>query len=72
MASPDAWWDRPWIRTTESILGHVAALVIGFAMMVLGLGLGVTMIMLPVGLVVGLTGAAVFVGGLFAHIDRTA
>lgn len=59
---------RPWVKTTESVLGHVAAVLIGFAMMVIGLGLGVTMIMLPVGLVVGLIGAAVFVGGLFARI----
>ena len=72
MASPDAWWDRPWIRTTESILGHVAALVVGFAMMVLGLGLGVTMIMLPAGLVIGLLGVALFLGGLFARINQKA
>jgi hypothetical protein len=48
------------------MLAHVAALVVGFAMMVAGLGLGVTMIMLPVGLVIGLLGVAVFVTGLFA------
>ena len=39
-------------------------------MMVLGLGLGVTMIMLPVGLVIGLAGCALFVGGLFARLDQ--
>jgi len=72
MTQAQVWWQRPWIRTTESILGHAAAIVVGFVMMVIGLGLGVTMIMLPVGLVVGLTGAAVFVGGLFAHINRDA
>jgi len=71
MASIDAWWHRPWVRTTESVLGHAAAVVVGFAMMIVGLGLGVTMIMLPVGLVVGLIGAAIFIGGLFARIDRT-
>ena len=62
-------WDRPWVRTTESILGHVAAIIIGFVMMVVGLGLGVTMIMLPAGIVIGLLGAAILVGGLFARID---
>ena len=51
-------------------LEHAAAVVIGFVMMVVGLGLGVTMIMLPVGLVIGLLGVAVFVGGLFARIDE--
>jgi hypothetical protein len=69
MVPAHAWWDRPWIRTTESILGHVAAVVVGFILMVVGLGLGVTMIMLPVGIVVGLIGAAIFVGGLFARIN---
>lgn len=56
-----------WLRTTESILGHIAAVIIGFVMMVVGLGLGVTLIMLPVGIVVGLVGAAIFVGGLFVR-----
>ena len=37
--------------------------------MVVGLGLGVTMIMLPVGIVVGLIGFAMVVAGLFARID---
>jgi hypothetical protein len=37
--------------------------------MVVGLGLGVTMIMLPIGVVIGLVGAAIFVGGLFARLD---
>jgi len=63
------FWDRPWVRTTESFLGHAAAVAVGFVMMVVGLGLGVTMIMLPVGIVIGLLGAAIVVGGLFARID---
>ena len=33
----------------EGVLGHIAAVILGFVMMVVGLGLGVTMIMLPVG-----------------------
>ena len=69
MAHATVWWDRPWIKTAEGILGHMAAVIVGFIMMVVGLGLGVTMIMLPVGLVIGLIGAAMVVGGLFAHIN---
>jgi hypothetical protein len=65
-------WQHPWVRATEDIVGHVAAVVVGFALMVAGLGLGVTMIMLPVGLVIGLGGVALFVGGLFAHITPKA
>ena len=61
-----------WFRVTEVVLVHVAAIVVGFIMMVLGLGLGVTMIMLPVGLIVGLAGAALVIAGLFVHINRDA
>lgn len=37
--------------------------------MVVGLALGVTLIMLPVGLVVGMLEFVMFVDGSFAHID---
>lgn len=50
--------------------GRVAAIVTGFVLMVVGLALGVTMVMLPVGVVVGMTGFALVAGGLFAHIGR--
>ena len=72
MAHTEVWWHRPWVRATESVLGHIAALIIGFVMMVVGLGLGVTLIMLPVGIVIGLVGVAIFVGGLFARNNRKA
>ena len=63
------WWNVPWIRKTEGLLGHLAAVVLGFVMMVVGLAMGVTMVMLPIGIVVGLLGVAIFVGGLFGHIN---
>jgi len=49
---------------------HAAAVVLGFVLMVVGLALGVTMIMLPVGIVIGLIGVALFVAGAFARIDE--
>lgn len=61
---------HPWIRTAESVLGHIGAVVLGFILMVVGLALGVTLIMLPAGIVIGLIGAAMFVGGLFARIPE--
>jgi hypothetical protein len=67
MVSVNTWWHHPWIRATENVLGHIAAVILGFIMMVVGLGMGVTLIMLPVGIVIGLLGAAIFVGGLFAR-----
>jgi hypothetical protein len=51
-------------------LEHAAAVVIGLIMMIVGLGLGVTMIMLPVGLTIGLLGVAMVVAGVFARIDE--
>ena len=51
-------------------LEHFVIVVLGFVLMVVGLGLGVTMIMLPVGIVVGLVGAGLFVAGIFGHLDR--
>jgi hypothetical protein len=69
---PKVWWHRPWVRATEAALGHIVAVIVGFVMMVVGLGLGVTMILLPVGIAIGLLGVAIFVGGLFAHINQRA
>ena len=49
---------------------HAFFVIAGFVLMVLGLGLGVTMIMLPVGLVIGLLGFAMFVGGMSVHMKQ--
>ena len=70
MGQTHVWGRQPWVRTTESILGHIATVIVGFVLMVLGLGLGVTMVLLPFGIVIGLIGAAMFVGGLFARIGE--
>ena len=59
-----------WVRATESALGHIAAVIVGFVLMVVGLGMGVTLVLLPFGIVIGLIGAAIFVGGLFARIGE--
>jgi hypothetical protein len=71
MTGTQAWW-REWVGTVETILGHVAAIVVGFIMMVVGLGLGVTMIMLPAGLVIGLIGVALFISGWVSWSDQKA
>jgi len=67
-AHANVWYRKPAIRTIEDVLGHIAAVIIGFVMMVVGLGLGVTMIMLPVGIVIGLLGVGLLVAGLFARV----
>ena len=59
-----------WIRAGEAFLEHAAAVFVGFVMMVVGLAMGVTMVMLPLGVVIGLVGVAIFVGGLFSHPSK--
>jgi hypothetical protein len=55
------------LRGVVGFFEHALTVLVGFVLMVIGLALGVTMIMLPVGIVIGLLGAAIFVAGLFAH-----
>ena len=70
MATQRAGRGRRWLEMAQLVLCHVAAVVVGFVLMVFGLGLGVTMVMLPVGLVVGLIGVGVFVWGLLGHLGE--
>jgi hypothetical protein len=52
------------------VFEHAATVIVGLVLIIVGLGLGVTMIMLPVGIVFGLAGVACVVGGIFARIDE--
>jgi hypothetical protein len=53
-------------------IGHVAAVVLGFVLIIVGLAMGVTMVLLPVGIAIGLLGVAMVVGGIFARITSPA
>jgi hypothetical protein len=53
------------------VLEHTFFVVAGFVLMVLGLGLSVTMIMLPVGLPLGLLGLAMVIGGLTVRMNQS-
>jgi hypothetical protein len=53
-------------------LGHVAAVVLGFVLIIVGMAMGVTMVLLPAGVVIGLIGVALVVGGVFARITPPA
>jgi hypothetical protein len=53
-----------------AVVEHTFFVVAGFVLMVLGLGLGVTMVMLPIGLPIGLLGMAMFVGGMTVRMSR--
>jgi hypothetical protein len=43
---------------------HVVAIVAGFVLTVAGLGMGVTMVLLPIGIPVGLVGVMMLIWGL--------
>ena len=57
-------------KKPESIAFHLAAIVGGVAMMVLGVGLSVTMVLLPIGIPLGLAGLGVFIWGLTPGLRR--
>jgi hypothetical protein len=51
-------------------LGHVIALVVGLVLMVAGLAMGVSLVLLPIGIPVGLVGLGVFLWGLFGRAEE--
>jgi hypothetical protein len=57
--------DRHLLETAERFLGHTIAVVVGLLLMIVGLGLGVTMVLLPIGLPLGLAGLLLCMWGLY-------
>jgi hypothetical protein len=53
------------VETGEHFLAHVLAIGIGFAIMIVGVAMCVSIVMLPVGLPLGLFGLALFMWGLY-------
>jgi hypothetical protein len=47
------------------VVAHVLAIVTGLILMITGLGMGVSIVLLPIGIPVGLVGLLVFLWGLF-------
>jgi hypothetical protein len=56
--------DRHLLETGERFLGHTLAIVAGLVLMIVGVGMGVTMVLLPIGLPLGLAGLLLFIWGL--------
>ena len=52
------------VRAGENVLVHIAAIVVGLVMMIVGLGMGVTIMLLPVALPLGLIGLGIFIWGV--------
>ena len=61
---------RSFVGFVVALCEHAFFVIAGFVLMVLGLGLGVTMIMLPAGIVIGLLGFAMFVGGMTVRMKQ--
>ena len=57
-------------KKPDSIAFHLAAIIGGVVMMVLGVGLSVTMVLLPIGIPLGLAGLGVFIWGLTPGLRR--
>jgi len=51
-------------KKSDRIAYHFAAILAGVVMMVLGVGLSVTMVLLPIGVPLGLAGLGAFIWGL--------
>jgi uncharacterized membrane protein YhaH (DUF805 family) len=61
---------RHLVRTSERFIGHVAAVVAGLVLMFAGVGMGVTIVLLPLGIPVGLIGLGLFLWGLAVTVRR--
>ncbi len=59
-----AWNDVQ--RSAALVTEHLVAVIVGFMLMAAGLGMGVTIVLLPVGIPVGILGLLAFVWGLLA------
>lgn len=58
------------VSTGTWFVGHAAAVAVGLLMMVSGVGMGVTMVLAPWGIPLGLAGLALFVWGLSGYARR--
>ena len=56
---------REALRVGENLAAHIAAIIVGCVMMVAGVGMGVTMILIPVGVPIGLVGLGAFFWGIW-------
>ena len=51
-------------------IGHLAAIVAGVVLMLIGLGMGVTVFLIPVGVPLGFLGFGMFLWGFFEHREQ--
>jgi hypothetical protein len=58
---------RGFAREVGNFFGHVAAIIVGLIVMVAGLAMGVSIVMLPIGLAIGFAGLLLFGWGLLGY-----
>jgi hypothetical protein len=56
---------RHLVEKGERVIGHIVAIILGFVMMVVGVSLGVTMVLLPLGFLLGIAGLLLVLWGFF-------
>jgi len=61
---------RHLVEMGERFLAHAIAVAMGFVLMIVGMGMGVTMVFLPIGLPLGLAGVLLFLWGLVSAAPR--
>jgi hypothetical protein len=59
-------------KGAELFVGHVAAVILGTVFVIVGTGMGVSLVLLPVGIPVGLLGLALVFWGLFGWTTANA
>jgi hypothetical protein len=59
--------NRQIIHAGERFVGHIVAVVIGLLLMIVGIAMGVTIVLLPIGVPIGLAGLLAFLWGLFSR-----
>lgn len=62
---------KEFVKGAGFVASHVIAIAAGVVLMIAGIAMGVTMVMLPIGIPVGLAGLAVFLWGLFGWSQWT-
>lgn len=63
-------WKRELLEEGGRFLAHTAAIVLGVVLMFVGLGMGVSLVLLPLGLPVGLGGVLLLLWGLFGYPEN--
>ena len=58
------------LKTGERVVLRMAAIIVGAIMALAGIGMGVTMFLLPIGVPLGLIGAGIFTWGVFGFRQR--